>query len=86
MDSLYKDFKRLMISLWLHKIILNAGNSHFWVFIHFSTDTELDADVNMQGDLDYHSLSFHNSISIFLMIRTKVSIILQIKQNEISYS
>lgn len=79
------DFKRLMISPWLHKIIFNAGNTHFWVFINFSTDTELDADVNMQGDLNYHSLSFHNSISIFLMIRTTlkdlVSTILQIKQN-----
>ncbi len=66
------DFKRLMISPWLYKIIFNPGNTHFWVFINFSTDTELDADVNMQGDLNYHSLGFHNSISIFLMIRTTV--------------
>lgn len=84
-DSLYKDLKRLMIGPWLHEIIFSASNTHFWAFISFSTDTELDADVNMQGDLSCHSLSCHNSISILLIICTTLKnsekIILQIKIN-----
>lgn len=74
-----------MISPWLHEIIFNASKTHFWAFISFSIDTELDADVNMQGDLSYHSLSCHNSISILLMIcitlKNSEEIILQIKIN-----